>query len=85
MGAAECDSRSGKWELLIRAKQADLMPTLQECGSLAVKLLRTYAAQVEALARLRRPAPRRGIGQEDPCLAFFAKRISLRSPPAAGP
>jgi hypothetical protein len=33
-------------DMLIRAKQADLMPTLQECGSLAVKLLRTYTAQV---------------------------------------
>ncbi len=41
-------------EMLTRAKQAEFMPTLQECGSLAVKLLRTYTAQVEALARLRR-------------------------------
>ena len=41
-------------DMLIRAKQADLTPTLQECGSLAVKLLRTFTAQVEALARLRR-------------------------------
>jgi hypothetical protein len=30
------------------------MPILQESGSLAVKLLRIYTAQVEALARLRR-------------------------------
>jgi hypothetical protein len=41
-------------DMLMRAKKADLTPTLQECGSLAVKLLRTYTAQVETLARLRR-------------------------------
>ena len=50
-------------DMLIRAKQADLMPTLQECGSLAVKLLRTYTAQVEALARLRRGGEQRVIVQ----------------------
>jgi hypothetical protein len=50
-------------EMLTRAKQADLMPTLQECGSLAVKLLRTYTAQVEALARLRRGGEQRVIVQ----------------------
>ena len=27
---------------------------MQECGNLAVKLLRTYTAQIEALAKLRR-------------------------------
>jgi len=32
-------------EMLTRAKQSEFMPQLQECGSLAVKLLRTYAAQ----------------------------------------
>ena len=48
-------------DVLIRAKQADLMPTLQECGSLAVKLMRTYTAQVEALARLRRGGEQRVI------------------------
>jgi hypothetical protein len=50
-------------DMLIRAKQADLMPTLQECGSLAVKLLRTYTAQVEALVRLRRGGEQRVIVQ----------------------
>jgi hypothetical protein len=50
-------------DMLIRAKQADLMPTPQECGSLAVKLLRTYTAQVEALARLRRGGEQRVIVQ----------------------
>jgi hypothetical protein len=50
-------------DMLLRAKQADLMPTLQECGSLAVKLLRTYTAQVEALARLRRGGEQRVIVQ----------------------
>jgi hypothetical protein len=42
---------------------AEMMPTLQECGSLAVKLLRTYAAQVEALGRLRRGGEQRVIVQ----------------------
>lgn len=50
-------------DMLTRAKQADYMPTLQECGSLAVKLLRTYAAQVEALGRLRRGGEQRVIVQ----------------------
>ncbi len=50
-------------EMLTRAKQAEMMPTLQECGSLAVKLLRTYAAQVEALGRLRRGGEQRVIVQ----------------------
>ena len=41
-------------EMLTRAKQTDSVVALQSCGGLAVKLLRTYTAQVEALARLRR-------------------------------
>src|ERR1700730_14259230 len=48
-------------DMPIRAKQADLTSTLQECGSLAVKLSRTYTAQVEALARLRRGGGQRVI------------------------
>ncbi len=39
------------------------MPTLQECGSLATKLLRTYTAQIDALARLRRGGEQRVIVQ----------------------
>ena len=50
-------------DMLIRAKQADIMPTLQECGSLAAKLLRTFTAQVEALGRLRRGGEQRIIVQ----------------------
>jgi hypothetical protein len=50
-------------EMLTRAKQAEFMPQLQECGSLAVKLMRTYTAQVEALARLRRGGEQRVIVQ----------------------
>jgi hypothetical protein len=50
-------------DMLMRAKQADLTPTLQECGSLAVKLLRTYTAQMEALVRLRRGGEQRVIVQ----------------------
>ncbi len=49
--------------MLTRAKHADLTPMLQECGSLAVKLLRTFTAQVEALARLRRGGEQRVIVQ----------------------
>ena len=50
-------------DMLARAKRADRMPILQESGSLAVKLLRTYTAQVEALARLRRGGEQRVIVQ----------------------
>lgn len=50
-------------EMLTRAKQAEFMPALQECGGLAIKLLRTYAAQVEALGRLRRGGEQRVIVQ----------------------
>jgi hypothetical protein len=50
-------------EMLMRAREAELMPRLQEYGSLAVKLLRTYTAQVEALARLRRGGEQRVIVQ----------------------
>jgi hypothetical protein len=50
-------------DMLMRAKHADLTPALQECGSLAVKLLRTYTAQVETLARLRRGGEQRVIVQ----------------------
>lgn len=41
-------------DFLTRAKQADLVHALEAHGSLAVKLLRTYVAQAEALAKLRR-------------------------------
>jgi hypothetical protein len=50
-------------DMLIRAKQAGLPSMLQECGSLAVKLLRTYTAQVETLARIRRGGEQRVIVQ----------------------
>jgi hypothetical protein len=39
---------------LERAKQAQHIPVLESNGNMAVKLLRTYTAQVEALAKLRR-------------------------------
>ena len=41
-------------EMLTRAKLADSAPGLQNCSSIAIKLLRTYTAQIEALAKLRR-------------------------------
>ncbi len=50
-------------DMLARAKRADRLPILQESGSLAVKLLRTYTAQLEALARLRRGGEQRVIVQ----------------------
>jgi hypothetical protein len=41
-------------ELLSRAKHAELVPQFESAGNMAVKLLRTYTAQAEALAKLRR-------------------------------
>jgi hypothetical protein len=40
-------------ELLRRAMQAEYRHNLQDAGNLAVKFLRTYAAQLEALQRYR--------------------------------
>jgi hypothetical protein len=37
-----------------RAKRSEYVQTLQDCGNLSVKLLRTFTLQVEALAKLRR-------------------------------
>ncbi|WP_187273800.1 hypothetical protein [Methylobacterium sp. WL8] len=41
-------------EMLTRAKMATSGTAMQECGTLAVKLLRTFTAQAEAMAKLRR-------------------------------
>ena len=41
-------------ELLGRARRADQIPQVDCAGNLAVKLLRTFMAQTEALAKLRR-------------------------------
>ena len=41
-------------EFLGRVKRAELVPQLDSFGNLAVKLLRTYTAQIEAFAKLRR-------------------------------
>jgi hypothetical protein len=41
-------------EMLTRAKQAETIPVAEYSGNLAVKLLRTYTTQIEALAKLRR-------------------------------
>ena len=41
-------------DMLATAKNARTIPTMETCGTLATKLLRTYALQVEALAKLRR-------------------------------
>lgn len=49
--------------MLTRAKQAEFLHQMQENGSLATKLLRTFTAQVEALARLRRGGEQRVIVQ----------------------
>jgi hypothetical protein len=41
-------------QLLARTKRAEHLPQFESAGNLAVKLLRTYTAQVEALSKLRR-------------------------------
>jgi hypothetical protein len=41
-------------EMLGRARRVDQIPQVDCAGNLAVKLLRTYVAQTEALAKLRR-------------------------------
>jgi hypothetical protein len=41
-------------EMLGRAKFANTVPAIQEYGNLATKVLRTYTAQLEALAKVRR-------------------------------
>src|SRR3954454_13358559 len=41
-------------ELMRRAHRAEHIPQLEANGALATKLLRTYVAQVEVLAKLRR-------------------------------
>ena len=41
-------------EMLASTKGSTGIATIQTCGNLAVKLLRTYAVQVEALAKMRR-------------------------------
>jgi hypothetical protein len=46
-------------DMLARARGAEYLPTMQECGNLAVRLLRTYTAQIEALAKLRRGGEQR--------------------------
>jgi len=50
-------------DMLIHAKGVENTPHRQECGSLAVKLLQTYTAQVEALSRLRRGGEQRVVVQ----------------------
>jgi hypothetical protein len=41
-------------DLLGRAKRAEEIPQFESAGNMAVKLLRTFTAQTEALAKLRR-------------------------------
>jgi hypothetical protein len=41
-------------DMMVRAKQADTLEALQNYSSIATKMLRTYVAQTEALAKLRR-------------------------------
>ncbi|WP_442755875.1 HGGxSTG domain-containing protein [Methylocystis sp. JAN1] len=41
-------------EMLAKAKHAEHSAQLQEYGTLATKLMRTFAAQIEALSRMRR-------------------------------
>lgn len=48
-------------EMLTRAKHANHGPALINCSTIATKLLRTYTAQIEALAKLRRGCEQRVI------------------------
>jgi hypothetical protein len=41
-------------ELIGRAKRAEYLPQFESAGNMAVKLMRTYTAQVEALTKLQR-------------------------------
>lgn len=41
-------------EMAWRSKQAEMLPQLEAMGNLAVKLMRTFALQAEALAKLKR-------------------------------
>src|SRR6266496_6049494 len=41
-------------QLMGRAKRVEEIPQFDSAGNMAVKLLRTFTAQVEALAKLRR-------------------------------
>ncbi|TXN07000.1 hypothetical protein FV222_03590 [Methylobacterium sp. WL103] len=41
-------------QLLVKAKSAQNPHVVQEAGNLAIKLMRTYTAQIEALSKLRR-------------------------------
>ncbi len=50
-------------EMLAGAKMTDTLTSAREQGALATKLLRAYAAQLEALARLRRGGEQRVIVQ----------------------
>lgn len=46
-------------EMAWRSKQADMLPQLEAMGNLAVKLMRTFALQAEALAKLKRGGEQR--------------------------
>lgn len=46
-------------EMAWRSKQADMLPQLEAIGNLAVKLMRTFALQAEALAKLKRGGEQR--------------------------
>jgi hypothetical protein len=54
-------------ELLRRGMQAQYRHNLQDAGNLAVKLLRTYTAQLEALQRYRGKGQQRMTGGARPC------------------
>lgn len=46
-------------EMASRCKQADMLPQLNDMGNLSVKLMRTFAMQAEALAKLKRGGEQR--------------------------
>ncbi len=54
LGVQMAMTHSMALEILRRAQRVDQIPQVDSAGSLAVKLLRTFTMQVEALAKLQR-------------------------------
>ncbi len=55
-------------QALARAKRADQLPQYDSAGGMAVRLLRTYTAQIEALTKLRRGGDSKEGGELQPIL-----------------
>jgi hypothetical protein len=67
-------------EMLGRARRVDQIPQVDCAGNLAVKLLRTYVAQTEALAKLRRGVVRLvNIAPWMPGASHELRQLTLRT------